>query len=107
MLARAPHLAAIIHAAGTVKGHVDPLCFERGVRDCLREDHDVIFVGEMRDRESTRWTLSAAETGHLVFSTLHTRDVRGSVTRLLDMFPPNQQDEIASQLSLGLSHIIS
>jgi len=85
--------------------HVDS--FERGVRDCLREDPDVIFVGEMRDCESTRWTLSAAETGHLVFSTLHTRDVRGSVTRLLDMFPPNQQDEIASQLSLGLSHIIS
>jgi twitching motility protein PilT len=81
--------------------------FERGLRDCLREDPDVIFVGEMRDRESTRWTLTAAETGHLVFSTLHTRDVRGTVTRLLDMFPPNQQDEVASQLSLGLSHIIS
>ncbi len=80
--------------------------FERGLRDCLREDPDVIFVGEMRDRESTSWTLTAAETGHLVFSTLHTRDVRGTVTRLLDMFPPLQQDEIASQLSLGLSHII-
>lgn len=81
--------------------------FERGLRDCLREDPDVIFVGEMRDRESTRWTLTAAETGHLVFSTLHTRDVRGTVTRILDMFPPNQQDEVASQLSLGLSHIIA
>lgn len=80
--------------------------YERGLRDCLREDPDVIFVGEMRDRDSTRWTLTAAETGHLVFSTLHTRDVRGTVTRILDMFPPNQQDEIASQLSLGLSHII-
>jgi twitching motility protein PilT len=51
--------------------------------------------------------LTAAETGHLVFSTLHTRDVRGTVTRVLDMFPPNQQDEVASQLSLGLSHVIS
>ncbi len=81
--------------------------FERGLRDCLREDPDVIFVGEMRDRESARWTLTAAETGHLVFSTLHTRDARGSVTRILDMFPSNQQDEVASQLSLGLSHIIS
>lgn len=80
--------------------------YERGLRDCLREDPDVIFVGEMRDRESTSWTLTAAETGHLVFSTLHTRDVRGTVTRILDMFPPLQQDEIASQLSLGLSHII-
>lgn len=81
--------------------------FERGLRDCLREDPDVIFVGEMRDRESTTWTLTAAETGHLVFSTLHTRDARGTVTRVLDMFPPNQQDEVASQLSLGLTHIIS
>jgi len=81
--------------------------FERGLRDCLREDPDVIFVGEVRDRESARWTLTAAETGHLVFSTLHTRDVRGTVTRVLDLFPPGQEDEIANQLSLGLSHIIS
>jgi len=81
--------------------------YERGLRDCLREDPDVIFVGEMRDRESTTWTLTAAETGHLVFSTLHTRDVRGTITRILDMFPPIQQDEIASQLSLGLSHVIA
>jgi twitching motility protein PilT len=81
--------------------------YERGLRDCLREDPDVIFVGEMRDRESTSWTLTAAETGHLVFSTLHTRDTRGTVTRVLDMFPPAQQDEVSSQLSLGLSHIIS
>ncbi len=81
--------------------------FERGVRDALREDPDVIFVGEMRDRESTAWTLTAAETGHLVFSTLHTRDARGTITRLLDMFPPERQDEIASQLSLGLRYVIS
>ena len=81
--------------------------FERGLRDCLREDPDVIFVGEMRDRDSASWTLTAAETGHLVFSTLHTRDSRGTVTRILDMFPPNQQDEVASQLSLGLAVIIS
>jgi len=81
--------------------------YARGLRDCLREDPDVIFVGEMRDRESATWTLTAAETGHLVFSTLHTRDARGTITRVLDMFPSNQQDEVASQLSLGLSHIIS
>lgn len=80
--------------------------YERGLRDCLREDPDIIFVGEMRDRESTSWTLTAAETGHLVFSTLHTRDARGTITRILDIFPPSQQDEVASQLSLGLSHII-
>ena len=81
--------------------------FERGLRDALREDPDVIFVGEMRDRESTSWTLTAAETGHLVFSTLHTRDTRGTITRLLDMFPPSQQDEVASQASLGLAYVIA
>ena len=80
--------------------------YARGLRDCLREDPDVIFVGEMRDAESAAWTLTAAETGHLVFSTLHTRDVRGTITRVLDMFPTDQQDEVSSQLSLGLSHII-
>jgi twitching motility protein PilT len=81
--------------------------YERGLRDCLREDPDVIFVGEMRDRESAAWTLTAAETGHLVFSTLHTRDARGTITRVLDMFPAGQHDEVANQLSLGLSHVIS
>ncbi|MCE5325339.1 MAG: PilT/PilU family type 4a pilus ATPase [Planctomycetaceae bacterium] len=81
--------------------------FARGLRDCLREDPDVIFVGEMRDLESATWTLTAAETGHLVFSTLHTRDTRGAVTRLLDMFPPSRQDEVASQLSLGLAYVIA
>ncbi len=80
--------------------------FARGLRDCLREDPDVIFVGEMRDRESTSWTLTAAETGHLVFSTLHTRDARGTVTRLLDMYPSSRQDEIASQISLGLRCVL-
>jgi twitching motility protein PilT len=80
--------------------------FEAGVRDALREDPDIIFVGEMRDQDSAAWALTAAETGHLVFSTLHTRDCRGSITRLLDMFPSDRKDEIASQLSLGLSHII-
>ena len=81
--------------------------FERGLRDCLREDPDVIFVGEMRDRESTSWTLTAAETGHLVFSTLHTRDTRGTISRVLDMFPTGRQDEVASQLSLGLKYCIA
>lgn len=81
--------------------------FERGLRDSLREDPDIIFVGEMRDRESASWTLTAAETGHLVFSTLHTRDTRGSITRLLDMFPSQQQDEVANQISLRLAYVIS
>jgi twitching motility protein PilT len=80
--------------------------FGRGLRDCLREDPDVIFVGEMRDRESTVWALTAAETGHVVFSTLHTRDARGTITRIIDMYPAERQDEIASQLSLGLAYVV-
>ena len=81
--------------------------YERGLRDCLREDPDVIFVGEMTDAESAAWTLAAAETGHLVFSGIHTRNAIGTITRTLDMFPANRSEEIANQLSLGLRYIIS
>ena len=85
----------------------DVINYERGIRDCLREDPDIIFVGEMRDRESTMWALTAAETGHLVFSTLVTRDTRGTANRLIDMFPSGRRDEIASQLSLALKFCIT
>jgi len=81
--------------------------YERGLRDCLREDPDVIFVGEMTDQDSAAWTLTAAETGHLVFSALHTRNAPASVTRVLDMFPENRSEEVANQLSLGLRYILA
>ncbi len=81
--------------------------FSEGLRAMMREDPDVIFVGEMRDRETVSMTLTAAETGHLVFSTLHTRDVTGSITRVLDYFPSGRQDEVSNQLSLGLAYVIS
>jgi twitching motility protein PilT len=81
--------------------------FTHGLRSMMREDPDIIFVGEMRDAETVALTLTAAETGHLVFSTLHTRDVIGSITRILDFFPPTKQDEVRNQLSLGLRYIIS
>jgi twitching motility protein PilT len=81
--------------------------FVGGLRAMLREDPDIIFVGEMRDPETIAMTLMAAETGHLVFSTLHTRDTTGTITRILDYFPPERQNEVQNQLSLGLSHIIS
>jgi len=84
----------------------DVMTYEQGVRDCLREDPDVIFVGEMSDPEAAAWTLTAAETGHLVFSSLHTRDAAGVLTRLVDMFPPNRAEEIANQLSLALRYVI-
>ena len=80
--------------------------FAHGLRSMMREDPDIIFVGEMRDAETVALTLTAAETGHLVFSTLHTRDVVGSVTRILDFFPSQRQDEVRNQLSLGLQYII-
>ena len=85
----------------------DVKSFLHGLRAMLREDPDIIFVGEMRDPETIAMTLMAAETGHLVFSTLHTRDVIGSVTRILDYFPAGRQNEVRNQLSLGLSYIIS
>jgi twitching motility protein PilT len=81
--------------------------YERGLRDCLREDPDVIFVGEMTDVESATWTLTAAETGHLVFSGIHTRDATGTITRVLDMYPPNRMEEVAQQMALGLRYVIS
>jgi len=84
----------------------DVKSFGHGLRAMLREDPDVIFVGEMRDAETISMTLMAAETGHLVFSTLHTRDAVGTITRVLDYFPTGRQSEVRNQMSLGLAYII-
>lgn len=84
----------------------DVKTFHDGLKEMMREDPDIIFVGEMRDAETIAMTLMAAETGHLVFSTLHTRDVTGSVTRILDYFPEGRQSEVRNQLSLGLAYVI-
>ncbi len=81
--------------------------FQQGLREMLRQDPDIIFVGEMRDAETIAMTLMAAETGHLVFSTLHTRDATGTITRILDYFPSGRQAEVRNQLSLGLAYIVS
>jgi len=83
------------------------ISFADGLRSVLREDPDIIVVGEMRDPETIMMTLMAAETGHLVFSTLHTRDVTGTVSRICDYFPEGKQQEVRNQLSLGLSYVIS
>jgi len=85
----------------------DVKSFAQGLKEMLRQDPDIIFVGEMRDPETISMTLMAAETGHLVFSTLHTRDATGTVTRILDYFPAGRQAEVRNQLSLGLAYIIS
>jgi twitching motility protein PilT len=84
----------------------DVKSFGRGLKEMLRQDPDIIFVGEMRDPETISMTLMAAETGHLVFSTLHTRDATGTVTRILDYFPAGRQAEVRNQLSLGLAYIV-
>lgn len=84
----------------------DVLSFAEGLRSGLRQDPDVILIGEIRDRETAQMALSAAETGHLVFTTLHTRDAKGSISRLADLFPQDVQAEIRSQLSVGLRAII-
>jgi twitching motility protein PilT len=81
--------------------------FAAGLKEMLRQDPDIIFVGEMRDAETISMTLMAAETGHLVFSTLHTRDATGTITRILDYFPAGRQSEVRNQMSLGLAYIIS
>jgi twitching motility protein PilT len=85
----------------------DTNSFVAGLRQMLREDPDIIFVGEMRDPETIAMTLMAAETGHLVFSSLHTRDSTGTITRVLDYFSSDRQNEVRNQLSLGLFCIIS
>ncbi len=85
----------------------DVKSFAQGLKEMLRQDPDIIFVGEMRDPETIAMTLMAAETGHLVFSTLHTRDATGTVTRILDYFPAGRQAEVRNQLSLGLAYIVS
>lgn len=81
--------------------------FHRALRQVLREDPDVIMVGEMRDRETAEAAMYAAETGHLVFSTLHTNGAIHSITRLVQLFPADHQEYIRLQLSFCLEAVIS
>ena len=76
-----------------------------GLRSALRENPDIIFVGEILDTETASLALSAAETGHLVFSTLHTRDAKGALSRIVDMFPSEQTKSLCLQLSFSLSYV--
>jgi len=85
----------------------DVATFADGLRSGLRQDPDVILVGEIRDRETAQMALSAAETGHLVFTTLHTRDAKGAFTRFADLFPHDVQKDIRSQLAMSLRAIVS
>lgn len=84
----------------------DVKSFADGLKYGLRQDPDIILVGEIRDRETAQMALSAAETGHLVLSTLHTRDTKGAISRITDLFDTRRQNEIRSQLAFGLRAVI-
>ena len=87
--------------------HTDVPSFAAALRDALREDPDVILVGELRDLETMRMAIMAAETGHLVFSTLHSRDAVSSLNRMVGVFPVAEQAQIRQQLSGTLRGVIS
>jgi twitching motility protein PilT len=87
--------------------HRDTLGFNEALRSALREDPDVILVGEMRDLETIRLALSAAETGHLVFGTLHTTSAAKTIDRVVDVFPAAEKDMVRSMLSTGLRAVIA
>jgi twitching motility protein PilT len=85
----------------------DVLTFADGLKYGLRQDPDVILVGEIRDRETAQIALSAAETGHLVFTSLHTRDAKGAITRYADLFPQDVQRDVRAQLAMSLRAVLS
>ncbi|MGH8551901.1 MAG: type IV pilus twitching motility protein PilT, partial [Methylococcales bacterium] len=87
--------------------HRDTLGFNEALRSALREDPDVILVGEMRDLETVRLALTAAETGHLVFGTLHTSSAAKTIDRIIDVFPAAEKSMIRSMLSESLQAVIS
>jgi twitching motility protein PilT len=86
---------------------VDVPDFAEALRRALRQDPDVILVGEMRDLETIQAAITAAETGHIVFATLHTTGAQGTVNRIIDVFPTHQQEQIRTQLSVALIGVLS
>lgn len=86
---------------------VDVPTFSEAIRRALRQDPDVILVGEMRDLETIEAAITAAETGHIVFATLHTNSAQGTVNRIIDAFPGNLQDQIRTQLSTSLIGVVA
>ena len=85
----------------------DTTSYARALRAALRQDPDVILVGEMRDLETISTAITAAETGHLVFSTLHTNSTADAIDRMIDVFPPHQQQQIRVQLSTVLEGVVA
>lgn len=87
--------------------HYDTRSFSAALRSVLREDPDVVLIGEMRDLETIASAITIAETGHLVFATVHTNNAAQSIDRMIDVFPPHQQQQIRTQLSNILQAIVS
>lgn len=87
--------------------HFDTYSWDVALRSCLREDPDVVLIGEMRDYETIASALTIAETGHLVFATLHTNSAAQTIDRIVDVFPPHQQEQVKMQLSNTLEAVIS
>ncbi|MBU1039063.1 type IV pilus twitching motility protein PilT [Patescibacteria group bacterium] len=85
----------------------DMLSFAEGLKHVLRQDPNVIMIGEMRDLETISTTLTLAETGHLVFATLHTNNAAETIDRIVDVFPPHKQNQVRLQLSLSLQAVVS
>jgi twitching motility protein PilT len=85
----------------------DILSFSSGLKHALRQDPNVIMVGEMRDLETIATTITLAETGHLVLATLHTYNAAQTIDRIIDIFPPHQQDQVRTQLSMTMASVIS
>jgi twitching motility protein PilT len=86
--------------------HSDTQSFAMALRAALREDPDIVLIGEMRDLETVESALRIAETGHLTFGTLHTNSASQTINRIIDIFPPNQQSQVRTQLSLVLEGIV-
>jgi twitching motility protein PilT len=86
---------------------VDTTGFAKALKHALRQDPDIILVGEMRDLETVSTAITAAETGHLVLATLHTQSAAQTVDRIIDIFPPHQQQEVRAQLSTALQGIVT
>ena len=87
--------------------HSDTLSYANALRSVLREDPDVVLIGEMRDLETVEAALNIAETGHLTFATLHTNSASQTITRIIDIFPPHQQPQVRTQLSLVLEGVLT
>jgi twitching motility protein PilT len=84
----------------------DTWSFQNALKHVLRQDPDIILVGEMRDLETISVALTAAETGHLVFATLHTQDAAQTIDRIIDVFPTNQQQQVRVQLASSLQGVV-